>query len=367
MLARRLNAGTAVASVGNQMTSRQWWVVAVLVSLGSVASAAGARPAGTEDGTPAGTVLWVRGDAQVKPKKGAAFTPALDAPLYRSDEIIAPSRGFVLVELSNGYLARIDEEINLGVAEIALIDAAAASDTRETQLKRLLSSAEYSSIGQRVAAARAGKSGAESVAPKATRAEPAETERRKDKSEEARPAESAPRPAPAPASQPPPPPMPDLAPIERRTQAGALGGATKGGGSGGAGDDFKSLESNVGGTKAKQDKASRSSPAKAAPAEAAAPVRWFLLQGKNEERQAGALPAALAAELPALSACLANDPPPSPAAAPLWRRLLLRVEGGKVTAVRRGGGLAAPGCAEALVGKAVPAVAGLRWLVLEVP
>jgi hypothetical protein len=349
------------------MTSRRWWVVAVLVGLcgpGAVACAAGARPAGTEDGQVVGTVLWVRGDAKVKPAKGAAFTPALEAPLYRTDEILAPTRGFVLVELKNGYLARIDEEINLGVSDIALIDAPGTSDSRDTQLKRLLTQAEYTSVGQRVAGARAGKSGAESAATETSKSKSERKESGKERAVEARPAEGA-------SAKSPPPSSKDSEPspvmVPSASQPMPSGDSTAHAGGKDFGDGNKSIDDVLSGKPKGGESKFVDQPNRRASPKQAPVVRWWLLNGKAEEPQPGEPPAAIAAEFAALGKCIDADPPPSELASRHWRRLLLRVEEGRVTLVRRRAGLPTPECAGALVGKAVPGVTGLRWLVVEVP
>ena len=333
------------------MSSRRWLVMAVLVGLvgpGAMAVEAAGRPAGTGKGETVGTVLWVVGGARVKPTVGAEFAAAQGVPLYRTDEITAGSRGFVLVDLNNGYLARIDEEITLGVGDIALIDAPNTSVSAQDQLQRLMSSAEFQSLGQRVVGARAGKSGAEVVAPQTYERAPAVTERRKAMKE-------APPPpgAPAPVS-----PAPARVPLSREepAQAGLKGEAA----------GFKKLDAEL----ALEDKGPGThrgpmdtvAPRKPAPP---ADLQWSRVTGKTTSPLKGPMPPAFADEIRGLSSCFASDQALSLAHAAARFQLFVRVEDGKVALVRRAGGLAAPACADRLLGRSVPGQKG--WLVVEVP
>src|SRR5690348_4143948 len=95
-----------------------------IVALSACAAAAeppAARPAAAGTGPSVAVVIASQGSAAVLPATGQAFAPAPGTPLLRTDVVTAPPRGFVLLALGNGWLVRVDEEIALAVADIALL------------------------------------------------------------------------------------------------------------------------------------------------------------------------------------------------------------------------------------------------------
>ena len=334
------------------MTVCRWVIVALAGAgcLGATPGAAPQRPAGTGGGEADAKVVWAKGKATVKPFTGAEFPAADGLPLFRTDELAAPRGGFVLVELKNGYLARIDEEISLKVGEIALFGAPKAADDSEAQLARLLSQAELKEAGQRVVGYRAGMRAADS-APAAAESKAFVIERKKER-------------APAP----PPPAAPAPPPVEAPTFKDRV--ASEGDAPGRGGADFKP-EIFDRPTKGGLPQAGAASVAKAPKAKKMLKdaTRWALLEKGTERAQGALLPAAIDAAVtaPGFYTCVSGELSRlgAPAFGPV--KLLLRVADQKIALVRLAG-IAAPACdAGALNGLAVPEIKKNVWVVVEVP
>jgi hypothetical protein len=139
----------------------------VLCMMGSTVANGAVRPEGAGTGETVGHVYLVQGDATVKAANGHAFQAASGLPLLRTDEITAPSGGFVVLRLRNDYLVRIDEELALTVTDIVLLEAAKATEGFEQQLNRLLTKKEREKQkkGERIAGWHARLTGAQTVPP----------------------------------------------------------------------------------------------------------------------------------------------------------------------------------------------------------
>ncbi|HCF59898.1 MAG TPA: hypothetical protein DFS52_18135, partial [Myxococcales bacterium] len=148
------------------MTSRAT-LAALLLSLwcckASEAGPAGVRPpeAGPlRDGV--AYVLLVEGDARVH-AAGGQFAARKGFRLDRSDELEVGLGGLLLVELKNGYLVRVDEDLRLPVRDIILLDAPRPEESLEAQLARLLTAEERRQFPERIVGFHARVAGAESV------------------------------------------------------------------------------------------------------------------------------------------------------------------------------------------------------------
>lgn len=339
--------------------SRRWLVPSVLACvccLEGQAVSASKRPVGTGTGPVAAEVFRVKGPATVR-AAGRTFPAVPGLPLFRGDEIAAPTGGYLLVRLTNGYLARVDEEISLAVGELALIDARPCREDPETQLGRLLSQAERDLSGQRVVGYRAGMRGADSTAapaatpelpPMARRAE--EKVSRKESSAKRMDEQetSIPRATLA---------EPEVDGVSARAKQKAVN------------DDFGGAVSpEKGSAPAAVGGASAGFPEEVGGQASAPTLRWWLLDAGRESLQPGPAPdfVLLVQGDRSLFDCLVLERRRLGLAVQGPLKLLARIDSGEVVAVRPAGGLATPDCLSVLVGAKAPEVEGRRWVAFEV-
>jgi len=314
---------------------------------------------------PAGTVLLVQGKARVL-AAGRDFEAAPGFSLGRGDELAVDLGGLAVIELANGYLVRIDEEISLQVAEILLLDAAPPRESLEGQLQRLFAGEERTRLPERIVGFHARVAAAESVGPQTSAQRSALTSSSAARS---RKADSF-----SPPPAPPPPPAAAAAPA-RRPAAPAEFEADR------APAKEEAAAAPVGGMRAKavaRDELvtdAELAPSAAKRRGAAGPARqwnWTL-------RRAGALESAGDRPLPepllsalegrVLTHCLAAavrglESPPA------RLELMVQVRDGRISKAALGRGLPMPpSCAAMLNGKPVELEGSdaPAWLTVEVP
>lgn len=316
------------------MTSRAA-VAVLLLSIwcckASEAGPAGVRPpeAGPlRDGV--AHVLLVEGDARVH-AAGGQFAARKGFRLDRSDELEVGLGGLLLVELKNGYLVRVDEDLRLPVRDIMLLDAPPPEESLEAQLAKLLTAEERRQFPERIVGFHARVAGAESVG--ALPQKKAQT-----------------RPGIASAGVQGPPP----APTTMRRRPLAI-------------DRFEeSVEAGSAVAKSKEVAGADSVVVKEEREVASA--SWAVLVNGRAQRRGDALPAPIAAAIADKLECLQQAAPELPSR-PASLQLLLRVKEGKVVRVALGDGLPVPECARSLEGTALVVQGGAKfsWVAVEVP
>jgi hypothetical protein len=125
---------------------------------------------------------------------------------------MVPVEGFLLVALSNGYLARIEEDVTLHVDEIVLLGVPPTHESLTAQLDRLLTKKERIQF-ERISGVQARRQAAEEmpVETTQTRRQPPRPQPSKNVKGGGAPGAEQPSPAPAPPPpEPPPPPPPPL-------------------------------------------------------------------------------------------------------------------------------------------------------------
>jgi hypothetical protein len=358
------------------------------------------RPVPPQEGTPTARVIHASGAVRVL--AGSAEFDAMEGQdLVDTDVVQAAPKAFVILQLHNGWMVRLDDAGPLAVADLLMRDAPGTNRPAAEQLAELLDAGEELPIAdveieRRAAAWRQSRRAAESVGAAPGASEPA-----------AATGEAAPPTAAAQAA------TDELletessaagdgyatdsvveeksagaalkervaeAPADRDLDVAAGGGKKKSksakGGSRSAGASTSTKASGLPGADAARDgKADSPAGAKdAPPPRAKAPRRRPTPAGitarfgpKVTDASAAAIPPSLTSSLPALSRCLSSS-------TRSWRVRLphvevqLRLDGGQVTRVRLGGGLPVPACARAVVGSALPdAPAAEGWLVLRLP
>ncbi len=168
-----------------------------------------ARPSEAGSGEVVAKVLLLSGRVTIKTTGGFAFPAAPGVPLIETDEIAVAEKSFVVLQLRNNHLSRIDSNVTLAVADLAMIDAPATRVSIQQQLTRVLTPQERDDSG-RIVGWHARLSAAQSVPAQRqeTKAEeeaiamaapvPAEAKKKKPAVKRRRPA---PRAAPPPSSK----------------------------------------------------------------------------------------------------------------------------------------------------------------------
>lgn len=365
----------------------------IVIAVLAVAAAAGCPRDTSSDKAADARVLFVFGTVDVA-QQGAAssFHAAPGIDLKNSDMLTAAKGAFVIVQLRNGHVVRIDDAGALAVQDILLSNAPPTDLAGSEQLQALLEPSELHALSlqdvdERAAAWRQMRRAAESGG--AERAPAKGDGARQVADEGAPPLASAAEPAAAPrdvASAPSPLAKSD-APPPREPESDAPGSASSRDLGGALGEA----------PAARGERAKKDAPVadqKTAPPEAkagapppppltSAPHAAKLTAGVADAAGGGApQPAGFVAELgsstartkpiamPAtltygeLGPCLAQVPQMQPSLASV--RLLLEVKGGAVVRVRLGGALPAPACARSYAGRPLVDV-GDGWLVVTVP
>lgn len=103
-----------------------------------LAADAAARPAPAGSGPALAKVLLLQGEVRIESADGHAFAARPDAPLLTGDAIVLGPGSFVILQLGNGLLSRLDAAGRYPVAELAGLDAPAAERSIQQQLTALL-------------------------------------------------------------------------------------------------------------------------------------------------------------------------------------------------------------------------------------
>ena len=183
-------------------------IAAAVLLVASAAQAKDQRPLGAGSGRVVAHVALLGGPDCTVQANGKGFPATKGFPLIRSDELVVPPGEFMVVNLTNGYLVRVDEDLTVAVSDLANLDAPPTHESLTAQLDRLVT-AEEKGRAERIAGAQARLTAARTVAPEM---QPAPAP-----SAEAAPPPPPPslQPAPAPslsADAAPPPPPPSLQP-----------------------------------------------------------------------------------------------------------------------------------------------------------
>ena len=103
-----------------------------------LAADAAARPAAAGSGPALAKVLLFRGEVSIEAANGHAFTARPEVPLIAGDAVVLGPASFVILQLGNGLLSRLDAADRYPVAELAGLDAPAAERSIQQQLTALL-------------------------------------------------------------------------------------------------------------------------------------------------------------------------------------------------------------------------------------
>jgi hypothetical protein len=103
-----------------------------------LAADAAVRPAAAGSGPALAKVLLFQGEVRLEAANGHAFAARPDAPLITGDAIVLGPDSFVILQLGNGLLSRLDAAGRYPVAELAGLDAPAAERSIQQQLTALL-------------------------------------------------------------------------------------------------------------------------------------------------------------------------------------------------------------------------------------
>lgn len=103
-----------------------------------LAADAAARPAAAGSGPALAKVLLFQGEVRIESADGHAFAARPDAPLITGDAIVLGPGSFVILQLGNGLLSRLDAASRYPVTELAGLDAPAAERSIQQQLTALL-------------------------------------------------------------------------------------------------------------------------------------------------------------------------------------------------------------------------------------
>lgn len=350
-------------------------------SSSSASSEADGRPEQAGTGQVVAWVHLVDGAARVHAANGFSFEAEPGVPLLRTDRVQAGEEGFVVLELANRYLVRIDQAVTLGVCDIYLLDAPRASADYRQQIDQLLTKKERAR-GERIAGWHARLTGAQTVAPLAAR-------RRYGKQEAARGLRDtkttageklAPMASTQGAEQEARPPALKKKKGARDTEDRPLRTLSKPGSASVAEAPQEEAPVYRGGVLDEDEEKEREAPAddQTAGAIAADPggevtrtpaPAWFVRTGATERKPKRAAPPLVhrLARDPGLRACLRQAVAGLPVRVEVVR-LMLRVHNMRVQQVSLGGGLATPACAgEGVLHKPIPEIKEDCWVIIEVP
>ncbi|MGC4121863.1 MAG: hypothetical protein QM765_46245 [Myxococcales bacterium] len=312
------------------------------------------RPADTASGKTVAVVLLSEGMPSIVAGT-RTLTVAENLEVQDGDTLRVPARSWLVLRiLGNGYVVKVDEDLELPVKDLALLKAPPTTESLQAQLERMVSAREIGA--DRVTAYQNRK-----VAGEGAKAE--ENVRRKGM-DSVGPAAPSPAPAAAsaaPQAEPPPPP-PAEAQVEAKSDRALLVPPGRAGGGGGPSRKAAAVEKKSAATDdvLKEADAKEFPPAAAKPAE----VAWEIVQGGYAKPGTGPLPAEIAAALNLQDAkrCLQSAwAAKGLATAGAVDQLLLRVEKGQVVKVKLSSGVPVSACAAAAVGKAA-GLEGDGWI-----
>jgi len=128
----------------------------LLAACTSSADSKVSRPAGATRGTPVAEVVLAGGPLSgsmptIRDTNDKPFEAKGGLPLLSSDTLVVPPSCFLMVHLlANGQVVRIDEDLEMRVAEIVLLGAPKVSVSVKDQLDRLLTSDDKTAFKTRM-------------------------------------------------------------------------------------------------------------------------------------------------------------------------------------------------------------------------
>lgn len=126
-------------------------LVGLLHSVSFAAAPATPRPATAAKGTPVAKVLFSAGAVQVTDSAHLSFAAGDGLPLTETDVLHVPAAAFVLVQVNaNTRVARIDDDVDLPIKDLAVLHASPLSQSLEEQLEGLLTSSEKTKLKERL-------------------------------------------------------------------------------------------------------------------------------------------------------------------------------------------------------------------------
>lgn len=126
-------------------------LVGVLHSFAFAAAPATPRPADAAKGIAVAKVLFSEGAVQVTDSAHLRFAVGDGLPLTETDVLHVPAAAFVLVQVNaNTRVARIDDDVDLALKDLAVLHASPLSQSLEEQLEGLLTSSEKTKLKERL-------------------------------------------------------------------------------------------------------------------------------------------------------------------------------------------------------------------------
>ncbi|MCA9689505.1 MAG: hypothetical protein KC636_07830 [Myxococcales bacterium] len=349
------------------------------------------RPDAVKADEAVAAIVLVEGSPQIRSASGQEFAAAVGHPLVRGDVVVAPSDALVIVLLENGYLVRVDADLQVAVHDFALIDQPRSSESISAQVASLLSPEERTRAGgdglaERIAGFQVRLGAGESLPPESA----------KDRAVATAPAAPAVGGAPAPDEVPKAEGEP---PEEARTAEDALakddnadaptsgyGGGEKANDDGGGGSSDPPGRQNHGtqGAKAEKKRAGSGSPQvkpvadeepldglapEPAPKQStlAKPIAWVIRSGGRDQTPKGALPRVFRDGEKVLRAAVAEAVRAKPSL-PSTVRVVFDVKGGEIVGVSVEGLSKTPAqLTRSFLHKKVPEVSGEQRIIVKVP
>ncbi|MCA9720393.1 MAG: hypothetical protein H6713_20380 [Myxococcales bacterium] len=105
------------------------------------------RPAQASQGDAVAYVELVAGDVRVRDRNNETFPAQVGLPILEDDVFVTSDDAYLIAELRNGYLVRVDEDLEVAVRDFVLLSAPKAEQTFTAQLEGLLTPAESKRIG----------------------------------------------------------------------------------------------------------------------------------------------------------------------------------------------------------------------------
>ncbi len=112
------------------------------------------RPDGVTQGPRVAVVVAVRGDVTITPASGEMFVATAEQQLLRDDRVRTAPGSFVVLELHNGHIVRLNQGSDLRVDALAVFDDPPAGDDRDQRFAALLAPDEAKDLELRGAITR---------------------------------------------------------------------------------------------------------------------------------------------------------------------------------------------------------------------
>jgi hypothetical protein len=132
--------------------------------------AEGGRPAEAGSGEAVARVLLQKGEARATAANGFTFALRPECPLLRTDRLLVPAGGLLILALKNNYVVAVDEDQEIPVGSLVMLDEPATKTPVNEQLANLLRERNITAP-ERLAGWRQGMVAAETVPVQAARDE----------------------------------------------------------------------------------------------------------------------------------------------------------------------------------------------------